>query len=151
MNTSSNFEKCTEHAWNVLHRAQEEARRLQHHYIGTEHLLLSLVLEGQGVVVTILQNLGVEMAQIRSAVEHMLMHGEYTALNISGPTYSQQASHAILLAADEARRYQQDHIGTEHLLLGLLGEREEGVTTILGPSTSSWVYSANKKGKLRKF
>jgi len=107
----------------VLTLAQEEARRFQHNYIGTEHLLLGLLLEGEGVAIKVLNNLGVELEQIRDAIEFIIGRGERVVLGEVGLT--PRAKHAIELAVDEARRLSHHYVGTEHLLLGLL--RGEGI------------------------
>ncbi len=117
------FDKFTDRARKVLTLAQEEAQRLQHNYIGTEHLLLGLVREGEGVAVKVLNNLGVELQQIRKAIEFITGRGDREAPGEVGLT--PRAKHAIELAVDEARRLNQQYIGTEHLLLGLL--RGEGI------------------------
>ncbi len=117
------FDKFTDRARKVLTLAQEEAQRLQHNYIGTEHLLLGLVREGEGVAVKVLNNLGVELQQIRKAIEFMTGRGDRDAVGEVGLT--PRAKHAIELAVDEARSLNQQYIGTEHLLLGLL--RGEGI------------------------
>jgi len=120
---SDRFGKFTERARRVLTLAQEEARRFQHNYIGTEHLLLGLLLEGEGVAIKVLNNLGVELEQIRDAIEFIIGRGERVVLGEVGLT--PRAKHAIELAVDEARRLSHHYVGTEHLLLGLL--RGEGI------------------------
>src|SRR5215467_941626 len=117
------FDKFTNRARKVLTLAQEEAQRLQHNYIGTEHLLLGLIREGEGVAVKILNNLGVELQQVRKAIEFIIGRGDRDAPGEVGLT--PRAKHAIELAVDEARRLSQHYVGTEHLLLGLL--RGEGI------------------------
>jgi len=120
---SDRFGKFTDRARKVLTLAQEEAQRLQHNYIGTEHLLLGLVREGEGVAVKVLNNLGVELQQIRKAIEFITGRGDRDAPGEVGLT--PRAKHAIELAVDEARRLNHHYVGTEHLLLGLLGS--EGI------------------------
>lgn len=112
----------TKRARNVLTLAQEEARRFQHTYIGTEHLLLGLVREGEGVAAQVLSNLGVEVDQVRHAVEAIIGRGERIVLGEVGLT--PRAKKVIGLATEEARRLNHRFIGTEHLLLGLLREGE---------------------------
>ncbi len=116
------FDKFTERARMVLSLAQEEAQRFQHSYIGTEHLLLGLVREGEGVAAKVLSNLGVELNKVRSAVEFIIGRGDRIVLGESGLT--PRAKKAIELAVDEARRLNHHYIGTEHLLLGLVREGE---------------------------
>ncbi len=132
---SSRFEKFTERARRVLTLAQEEAQRFEHSYIGTEHILLGLVREGDGVAVKVLSNLGVELSKIRAAVEFILGRGEHTGGSEIGLT--PRAKRAIELAVDEARRLNHNYVGTEHLLLGMLREGEgvaAGVLESMGVS-----------------
>src|SRR5881397_2098361 len=129
------FDKFTERARKVLSLAQEEAKRFQHNYIGTEHLLLGLVREGEGVAAKVLSNLGVELNKVRSAVEFIIGRGDRIVLGEIGLT--PRAKKVIELAVDEARRLNHHYIGTEHLLLGLVREGEgiaAGVLESLGVS-----------------
>ena len=119
---SSRFEKFTERARKVLTLSQEEAQRFNHNYIGTEHILLGLIKEGDGVAVKVLTGLGVELEKIRQAVEASIGRGEKTVSGEIGLT--PRAKRVIELAVDEARRLHHNYIGTEHLLLGLLREGE---------------------------
>jgi len=105
-----------------LSLAQEEAQRFQHNYIGTEHLLLGLVREGEGVAAKVLEDLGVELIQVRSAVEFIINRGDRIVLGEIGLT--PRAKKVIELAVDEARRLNHHYIGTEHILLGLVREGE---------------------------
>src|SRR6516165_6383063 len=127
------FDKFTERARKVLQLAQEEAQRFNHNYIGTEHLLLGLVREGEGVAAKVLGNLGVELNKVRSAVEFIIGRGDRTVTGDIGLT--PRAKKVIELAVDEARRLNHHYIGTEHLLLGLVREGEgiaAGVLESLG-------------------
>src|SRR6266542_3399072 len=127
------FDKFTERARKVLQLAQEEAQRFNHNYIGTEHLLLGLVREGDGVAAKVLANLGVELNKVRSAVEFIIGRGDRAVLGEIGLT--PRAKKVIELAVDEARRLNHHYIGTEHLLLGLVREGEgiaAGVLESLG-------------------
>jgi len=127
------FEKFTERARKVLALAQEEARRFNHNYIGTEHLLLGLVREGEGVAARVLQSMGVQLPKVRSAVEFIIGRGESTVVGEIGLT--PRARKVIEYAVDEARRLGHHYIGTEHLLLGLVREGEgiaAGVLESLG-------------------
>ena len=117
----------------MLSLAQEEAQRFNHNYIGTEHLLLGLVREGDGVAAKVLSNLGVELNKVRSAVEFIIGRGDRIVLGDIGLT--PRAKKVIELAVDEARRLNHHYIGTEHLLLGLVREGEgiaAGVLESLG-------------------
>jgi len=130
---SSKFEKFSERARKVLTLAQEEAQRFNHNYIGTEHILLGLVREGEGVAARVLGNLGVELSKVRAAVEFIIGRGERPGSGEIGLT--PRAKRVIELALDEARRLNHSYIGTEHLLLGLLREGEgvaAGVLESLG-------------------
>jgi len=127
------FDKFTERARRVLTLAQEEAQRFNHNYIGTEHLLLGLVREGDGVAAKVLANLGIELNKVRSAVEFIIGRGERSTMSEIGLT--PRAKKVIELAVDEARRLNHHYIGTEHLLLGLVREGEgiaAGVLESLG-------------------
>jgi len=116
------YDKFTERARKVLRLAQEEAQRFQHNYIDTEHLLLGLVREGEGVAAKVLSNLGVDLNKVRSTIEFMIGRGERIILGEIGLT--PRAKKVIELAVDEARRLNHQYIGTEHLLLGLVREGE---------------------------
>ena len=130
---ASRFEKFSERARRVLSLAQEEAQRFNHNYIGTEHILLGLVRETEGVAARVLHNLGVELSKVRSAVEFIIGRGEKSVPGEIGLT--PRAKRVIELAVDEARRLNHSYIGTEHLLIGLLREGEgvaAGVLESLG-------------------
>src|SRR3990170_4246212 len=123
------FDKFTERARRVLTLAQEEAQRFNHNYIGTEHLLLGLVREGDGVAAKVLSNLGVELNKVRSAVEFIIGRGDRMVLGEIG--LATRAKKVIELAVDEARRLSHHYIGTEHLLLGLVREGEGIAASVL--------------------
>ncbi len=132
---SNRFDKFTERARKVLALAQEEARRFNHNYIGTEHILLGLVREEEGMAAKILSNLGIGLNKVRSAVEFIIGRGEGSTQNEVGLT--PRAKRVIELAVDEARFLGHQYIGTEHILLGLLREGEgiaAGVLESLGVS-----------------
>src|SRR5258708_4503772 len=133
VNERERFEKFTERARKVLSLAQDEAQRFQHQYIGTEHVLLGLMREDEGVAAKVLDNLGIDLNKVRSAVEFILGHGDRVVLGEIGLT--PRAKKVIELAGDEARRLNHTYIGTEHLLLGLVREGEgiaAGVLESLG-------------------
>jgi len=130
---SDRFDKFTERAKKVLVLAQEEAQRFNHNYIGTEHLLLGLVREGEGIAAKVLSNLGVELNKVRSAVEFIIGRGD--RMVIGDISLTPRAKKVIELSVEEARRLNHNHIGTEHLLLGLVREGEgiaAGVLESLG-------------------
>ena len=120
MENRDRFNKFTERARKVLTLAQEEAQRFQHNYIGTEHLLLGLVSEGEGVAAKVLTNLGVQLGDVRRAVEYIIGRGDRVAPGDIGLT--PRAKKVIELAVDEAKQLKHQYIGTEHLLLGLVRE-----------------------------
>lgn len=116
------FDKFTERARKVLTLAQQEAVDLKHNYIGTEHLLLGLVREGEGVAAVVLTNLGVELSKVRNEVEAIIGRGKKDVGSTIGLT--PRAKKAIELAVEEARYLGHHYIGTEHMLLGLVREGE---------------------------
>jgi excisionase family DNA binding protein len=116
------FDLFTKRARHVLTLAQEEAQRFQHNYIGTEHLLLGLMREEEGIAAQVLRNLGIEVDQVRHAVEAIIGRGERLVLGELGLT--PRAKKVMELAMEEARRLNHRFIGTEHLLLGLIREGE---------------------------
>ena len=126
---ASRFEKFSERARRVLTIAQEEARNLNHSYIGTEHILLGLVREEEGVAARVLTNLGIGLGKVRSAVEFIIGRGEKPGTGETGLT--PRAKKVIELAIDEARQLGHNYIGTEHLLLGLLREGEGVASSVL--------------------
>jgi ATP-dependent Clp protease ATP-binding subunit ClpC len=116
------FGRFTERAQQVLVLAQEEAKRLNHNFIGTEHILLGLVREGSGIAARALQNLGVELSRVRSEVEKIAGKGE--KIQVQGISYTPRAKKVIELAIEEGQNLGHNYVGTEHLLLGLLREGE---------------------------
>src|SRR3954466_9116279 len=116
----------TERVRKVLTMAREEAARLHHEYVGTEHILLGLIREGEGVAATVLQNLNVELEEIQQKIEETVKKGK--AGQASGPDlpYTSRAKKVLELAMSEARELRHSYVGTEHLLLGLLRE-EKGI------------------------
>jgi hypothetical protein len=123
------FDKFTDRARKVLTYAQDESQRFNHNYIGTEHLLLGLIREGDGVAALALENMGVELSKVRAAVESTIGRGDRPVSGEIGLT--PRAKRVIELAIDESRRLDHDHIGTEHLLLGIVGVGEGIATGVL--------------------
>ncbi len=117
------FNRFTERARKVILLAKEEAKRFNHDYIGTEHILLGLIREGEGVAAAVLQNLGLSSDQIRLEVEKLVQLGPATIVSGDIP-FTPKAKKVIELAMDEARNLGHNYIGTEHLLLGLIREGE---------------------------
>jgi ATP-dependent Clp protease ATP-binding subunit ClpC len=116
------FERFTERAKKVLTLAQEEAERSHHSYIGTEHLLLGLLREGEGLAAKVLNNLGVEIGKVRQTIESVLGRNERIIIQQIIPT--SRVKKVIEISFEEARRMGHAYVGTEHLLLGLLIEGE---------------------------
>src|SRR5215212_2176544 len=116
----------TERVRKVLAMAREEAARLHHEYVGTEHILLGLIREGEGVAATVLQNLSVELDDIQDKIEVTVKKGK--AGQTTGPDlpYTSRAKKVLELAMSQARELNHSYVGTEHLLLGLLRE-EKGI------------------------
>ena len=116
------FERFTERARRVVVLAQEEARELSHNYIGTEHLLLGLIRDGEGVAGRALEKLGVGLAAARQQVEDIVGEGKQAP---SGHIpFTPRAKKVLELSLREALQLSHDYIGTEHILLGLLREGE---------------------------
>jgi hypothetical protein len=133
MNMPERFDRLTPEARKVLSLAHEEAQRFNHNYIGTEHLLLGLTRLEEGVSATVLKNLGVELDKVRGTVEFIIGRGDRVVLGEIGLT--PRSKQVIELAFDEASRLQQEEVGPEHVLLGLVREREgiaAGVLESLG-------------------
>ena len=116
------FERFTERAKKVLTLAQEEAERSHHSYIGTEHLLLGLLREGEGLAAKVLNNLGVEIGKVRQTIDSVLGRNERIIIQQIIPT--SRVKKVIEISFEEARRMGHNYVGTEHLLLGLLIEGE---------------------------
>ena len=123
------FDRFTKRARRVLQLAQEEAQRLNHNYIGTEHLLLGLVREENGVAVKVLQELGVEASHVVRAIERTVGRGE--RMPIGKPNLAPRTKRVLELAIDEARLMGHHYIGTEHLLLGLVREGDGIAVNVL--------------------
>ncbi|MFA5177139.1 MAG: ATP-dependent Clp protease ATP-binding subunit [Candidatus Omnitrophota bacterium] len=124
------FNRFTERARKVIILAKEEARRFNHDYIGTEHILLGLIREGEGVASTVLQKLGLSLENIRLEVEKLVQPGPTTQI-IGDIPFTPRAKKALELAAEEARSLGHNYIGTEHLLLGLIREGEGIASQVL--------------------
>ena len=120
MTSSSRFEKFSERARRVLSLANEEAQRFNHSYISTEHILLGLARETEGIAAKVLTNLGIELSKVTSAVEFIIGRGDQPTTTEKGLT--PRTKKVVELAVDEARRMNHHYIGTEHQLIGLLRE-----------------------------
>ncbi|MDD5655463.1 MAG: ATP-dependent Clp protease ATP-binding subunit, partial [Candidatus Omnitrophica bacterium] len=124
------FNRFTERARKVIILAKEEARRFNHDYIGTEHILLGLIREGEGVAAAVLQKMGVSLENIRLEIEKLVQPGPTTQI-IGDIPFTPRAKKALELAAEEARSLGHNYIGTEHLLLGLIREGEGIASQVL--------------------
>ncbi|NQT06582.1 MAG: ATP-dependent Clp protease ATP-binding subunit [Candidatus Omnitrophica bacterium] len=124
------FNRFTERARRVILLAKEEAKRFNHDYIGTEHLLLGLIREGEGVAAAVLMSLGLDPTKIRMEVERLVQPGPSAAISGDIP-FTPKAKRAIELSMEEARQFGHNYIGTEHLLLGLIKEGEGVASEVL--------------------
>ena len=126
---ADNLDRFTKRARRVLTTAQEEARNLNHRFIGTEHILLGLVAEEGGVAMRVLSELNITAEQVRRTVERTVGRGTRPAT--MQPSLTPRTKRVIELAVDEARKLGHHYIGTEHLLLGLVREGEGVAADIL--------------------
>ncbi len=116
------FGRFTERAQQVLVLSQEEAKRLNHNFIGTEHLLLGLAREGSGIAARALQNMNVDLNRVRQEVERITPKGEKVIQQ--GISYTPRAKRVVELAIEESQNLGHNYVGTEHLMLGLVREGE---------------------------
>jgi ATP-dependent Clp protease ATP-binding subunit ClpC len=123
------FERFTDRARRVLTYAQDEARLLNHSFIGTEHILLGLIREGQGVGAQALQSLGISLEAVRGKVEETI--GMAGTAPSGAPPFTPRAKKVLELSLREALQMNHSYIGTEHLLLGLVREGEGVAATVL--------------------
>jgi ATP-dependent Clp protease ATP-binding subunit ClpC len=123
------FERFTDRARRVVVLAQEEARLLNHNYIGTEHILLGLIHEGEGVAAKALESLGISLEKVRQQVEEIIGAGQ------SPPSghipFTPRAKKVLELSLREALQLGHNYIGTEHILLGLIREGEGVAAQVL--------------------
>jgi ATP-dependent Clp protease ATP-binding subunit ClpC len=111
------FQRFTDRARRVVVQAQEEARMLKHSYIGTEHILLALIDEGNGAGVRALESLGIGLDAVRQQVEEIIGQGQYTSS--THIPFTPRAKRTLELSLTEAVQLGHDYVGTEHILLGL--------------------------------
>jgi ATP-dependent Clp protease ATP-binding subunit ClpA len=123
------YDRFTDRARKVLEFAKQEAQRLEHQFLGTEHILLGLAKEGSGVAANVLKNLDIDLQKIRLEVEKMVP-GPISTISGRFPQ-TPRAKKVIEFAIDEARRLTHKYVGTEHLLLGLLREQEGAGAQVL--------------------
>ena len=117
------FDRFTDRAKKVMSLARQEAQKFNHEYIGTEHVLLGLVQEGNGVAANVLEKMGVDLDNIRQEVEKIVKSGPSMA-TMSNLPFTPRAKKVLELAMEEASQLGHNYIGTEHLLLGLIKENE---------------------------
>ena len=117
------FDRFTDRARKVMNLAKQEAQRLNHEYIGTEHILLGLIQEGSGVAASVLKNLGIDLKKIRSEIEK-IVKGSPTMVTMGSLPFTPRAKKVLELSLEEASQLGHNYIGTEHLLLGLIKENE---------------------------
>ncbi|WP_018131250.1 ATP-dependent Clp protease ATP-binding subunit [Effusibacillus pohliae] len=122
------FGRFTERAQKVLALAQEEASRLGHSGVGTEHILLGLVREGEGIAAKALVSLGLSSEKVQKEVEKIIGRGQAP---VGGMAYTPRAKKVIELSIDEARKLGHNYVGTEHILLGLIREGEGVAARVL--------------------
>ncbi len=117
------FDRVSDRARKVMNLAKSEAQRLNHEYIGTEHILLGLVQEGSGVAANVLRNMGIDLKRIRTEIEK-LVKGSATMVPMGNLPFTPRAKKVLELSLEEASQLGHNYIGTEHLLLGLIKESE---------------------------
>src|SRR6516162_1283407 len=125
------YERFTDRARRVMQLANQEARRFNHEYIGTEHILLGLTKEGSGVAANVLKNLGVDLRKVRIELEKIVQTGPDDALTTGRLPQTPRAKKVIEYAVEEARYLNHNYVGTEHLLLGLIREQEGVAAQVL--------------------
>jgi ATP-dependent Clp protease ATP-binding subunit ClpC len=123
------FERFTHRAQRVVVLAQEEARMLNHNYIGTEHILLGLIHEGEGVAAKALESLGISLEGVRQQVEEIIGQGQQAPSRHI--PFTPRAKKVLELSLREARQLGHNYIGTEHILLGLIREGEGVAAQVL--------------------
>ena len=116
------FERLTDRAQKAMALANSEAQRFNHEYIGTEHILLGLAKEDWGVAAIVLKNLNIDLTTLRDEVERLVQRGKDDMVTMGKLPETPRAKKVIEYAIEEARNLKHTHVGTEHLLLGLLRE-----------------------------
>lgn len=124
------YEKFTDRSRKVMQLANQEAQRFNHEYVGTEHVLIALVKEGNGVAAHVLRNRGIDITRIRLEVEKHIAHGP-DMVTMGKLPQTPRCKKAIEAAIDEAQSLGHGYVGTEHLLLGLLRDPDEFPVTLL--------------------
>src|SRR4051812_9238035 len=121
----------TPRAQQVLALARKEADRFHHNYVGTEHLLLGLIKLGQGVAVSVLQKMGMDLETVRAEVEKQVGIGQESKTPVGSIPYTPRVKKVLALAGKEAKALNHSYVGTEHILLGLLKEGEGVAARVL--------------------
>jgi ATP-dependent Clp protease ATP-binding subunit ClpC len=124
------FDRFTDRARKVMGLARQEAQRLNHEFIGTEHILLGLVQEGSGVAANVLKNLDVDLKKIRTEVERLVKAGP-NMVTLGQLPFTPRAKKVLELALEEASSLGHNYIGTEHILLGLIKEKDGKAAKVL--------------------
>jgi ATP-dependent Clp protease ATP-binding subunit ClpC len=124
------YERFTDRARKVMQLANQEAQRLNHEYIGTEHVLLGLVKEGSGVAANVLKNLDIDLRKIRLEIEKLVQSGP-DMVTMGKLPQTPRAKKVLEYSMEEARNLNHNYVGTEHLLLGLLREQEGVAAQVL--------------------
>lgn len=124
------YERFTDRARKVMQLANQEALRFRHEYIGTEHILLGLTCEGSGVAANVLKNLDIDALKVRREFEKIILPGPDVVAQAQLPQ-TPRVKRVLDFAIEESRNLNHNHIGTEHLLLGLLREDECVATQVL--------------------
>ncbi len=124
------FDRFTDRARKVMGLARQEAQRLNHEYIGTEHILLGLVQEGSGVAANVLKNLDIDLKKIRQEVEKIVKSGP-NMVTMGQLPFTPRAKKVLELALEEASNLGHNYIGTEHILLGLIKEQDGKAAKVL--------------------
>jgi len=123
------FERFTDRARRAVALAQEEAKRLDHNYIGNEHILLGLIREGDGVAAKALESLGISLDAVRQEVEEIIGRGQQTPSEHI--PFTPRAKKVLELSLRESKQLGHNYIGTEHILLGLLREGDGVAAQVL--------------------
>ena len=127
------YERFTDRARKVMQLANQEAQRLRHEYVGTEHVLLGLIKEGNGVAANVLKNLDIDLNKVRREVERIVQHGPpgESSVDWGRLPRTPRTQKVIDYSVEESRRLKHNYVGTEHLLLGLLRDQEGVAAQIL--------------------
>jgi ATP-dependent Clp protease ATP-binding subunit ClpA len=124
------YERFTDRARKVMQLANQEAQRFNHEYIGTEHILLGLIKEGSGIAAAVLKELGVELSKARLEVEKLMGPGPDITIMGKLPQ-TPRAKRVVELAMEAARELKHGYVGTEHILIGLIREKDGAAGQVL--------------------